>query len=166
MSISLKNLIIPLVFVALFCATNVAVGQTRTNPDSALQAILDELEGTPLPLQQAVQHALKNATSVRRAEAAYLAARGAVRRERGFYDPELFFSLDYLDQEQPAASFFAGAPILNTQQTIGRTGLRMNLPIGTELELALNTNRLKTNSQFAFLNREYNTFGSFSLRQP
>jgi outer membrane protein TolC len=42
----------------------------------------------------------------------------------------------------------------------------MNLPIGTHLELALNTNRLKTNSQFAFLNPEYNTFGSFNLRQP
>jgi len=166
MNISLKNLIIPLVFVALFGATNTAIGQTRTNPDSALQAILDELEGTPLPLQQAVQHALKNATSVRRAEAAYLAARGAVRQERGFYDPELFFSLNHLDQEQPTASFFAGASILNTQQTTSRTGLRMNLPIGTELELALNTNRLRTNSQFVSLNPEYNTFGSFSLRQP
>jgi len=166
MNIAVRNSIIPLALIALFCTTSDAVGQTRTNPDSALQAILDELEGTPLPLQQAVQHALKNATSVRRAEAAYLAARGSVRRERGFYDPELFFSLNYLDEELPTASFFAGAPILNTQQTTSRTGLRMNLPIGTELELALNTNRLKTNSQLAFLNPEYNTFGSFSLRQP
>ena len=166
MNIALKNSRIFFVSFALFCATNSAVGQTRTNPDSALQTILNELEGTPLPLQQAVQHALKNATSVRRAEAAYLAARGAARRERGFYDPELFFSLNYLDQEQPTASFFSGAPVLNTQQTTSRTGLRMNLPIGTELELALNTNRLKTNSQFASLNPEYNTFGSFSLRQP
>ncbi len=162
----LRNLITPLLFIALFCAANVAVGQAPANPDSALQAILDELEGTPLPLQEAVQHALKNATSVRRAEAAYLAARGSVRRERGVYDPELFFSLNYLDEELPTASFFSGAPVLNTQQTIGRTGLRMNLPIGTELELALNANRLKTNSEFAFLNPEYNTFGSFSLRQP
>jgi outer membrane protein TolC len=166
MNIASKNSIIPLLFIALFCATTAAVGQALTNPDSALLAILDEIEGTPLPLQRAVQYALTSATSVRRAEAAYLAARGAVRRERGFYDPELFFRLDYLDQEQPTASFFAGAPVLITQQTTSRTGLRMNLPIGTELELALNTNRLKTNSQFAFLNPEYNVFGSLSLRQP
>ncbi|MGH7492339.1 MAG: TolC family protein [bacterium] len=166
MKLAIRNLIKPLALILLLCASSVAVGQTLTNPDSALQAILDELEGTPLPLQQAVQYALQNATSVRRAEAAYLAARGAVRRERGFYDPELFFSVEYLDQEQPTASVFAGAPILNTQETASRGGLRLNLPIGTELELAMNANRLNTNSQFAFLNPEYNTFGSLRLRQP
>lgn len=166
MNATFKILITLLALVALFATPADVAGQARANPDSALQTILAELEGTPLPLQQAVQHALKNATAVRRAEATFLAARGAVRRERGYYDPELFFSLNYLDQKQPTASFFAGAPILNTQQTISQTGLRMNLPIGTELELALNTNRLKTNSQFAFLNPEYDTFGSLSLRQP
>ena len=157
---------VSLALFAFFSTASLAVGQALTNPDSALQAILAELEGTPLPLQQAVQYALKNATTVRQAEAAYMAARGALRRERGYYDPELFFSLDYLDQEQPTASIFAGAPVLFTQQTSARTGLRLNLPIGTELELAMNGNRLKTNSQFAFLNPEYNAFGSFSLRQP
>jgi outer membrane protein TolC len=154
------------VFIVLLCISRTGVGQTVTNPDSALVVILDQLEGTSLSLQQAVQHALKNSTAVRMAEAAYLSARGTVRRERGFYDPELFFTLDHLDQEQPTASFFAGAPILSTQQTTSRTGLRMNLPIGTELELAMNTTRLKTNSQFAFLNPEYNAFGSISMRQP
>jgi outer membrane protein TolC len=166
MNVAFKILITLLALFVLFAMPSDVAGQSPANPDSALQAILDELEGTPLPLQQAVQHALKNATSVRRAEAAYLAARGAVRRERGFYDPELFLSLNYLDEELPTASFFSGAPVLNTQQTLGRTGLRMNLPIGTELELALNTNRVKTNSQLASLNPEYNTFGSLSLRQP
>jgi outer membrane protein TolC len=166
MNVAFKILITLLALLILFATPADTFGQARTSPDSALQAILDKLEGSPLRLQEAVQHALKNATSVRRAEAAYLAARGATRRERGFYDPELFFSLNYLDQELPTASFFSGAPVLNTQQTTSRTGLRMNLPIGTELELALNTNRLKTNSELAFLNPEYNTFGSFSLRQP
>src|SRR5262245_26637359 len=161
-----KNFIKPLALFALLCATSAAVGQTPVNPDSALQAILDELEGTQLTLQQAIQSALKNATPVRRAEAAYLAARGAVRREKGYYDPELFFNMEYLDQEQPTASVFAGAPVLTTQESASRAGLRLNLPIGTELEVAMNANRLKTNSQFAFLNPEYNTFGSLSLRQP
>ena len=162
----LKHLIIPSVFAALFCTMHAAVGQTPANPDSALESILNGLQGTPLPLQQAVEHALKNATSVRKAEAAYLAAGGSVRREAGFFDPQLFFNVNYQDQKQPTASFFAGAPILATQQTTSRTGLRMNLPIGTELQLTLNTVRLNTNSQFASLNPEYDAFGSLSLRQP
>src|SRR5262245_19557625 len=126
MNIALRDLIRPLALLALFFTGSVAVGQTPANPDSALQAILEALEGTPLSLQQAVQHALKNATAVRRAEAAYLAARGAVRRDRGSYDPELFFSVDYLDQEQPTSSLLSGAPVLNTQQTASRGGLRLN----------------------------------------
>jgi outer membrane protein TolC len=161
-----RHAIIPSIFIALFCASYPALGQTSASPDSALRAILDGLEGTPLPLQEAVQHALKHAASVRMAEAAYLAARGSVRRERGFYDPEVFFGLDHVDQEQPTASFFAGAPILLTQQTASRSGVRMNLPVGTELELTMNTLRLKTNSQFAFLNPEYSAFGTLRLRQP
>lgn len=156
----------PSLSVAFFCAANAAAEPMPANPDSALLAVLGELRGTSLPLEVAVQQALKNATSTRRAEATYLAAAGAVQRERGAFDPEFFFSLDYQDREQPTASFFAGASVLATQQTASRTGLRMDLPVGTELELALNTVRLNTNSQFAFLDPEYNTSGSFSIRQP
>ncbi|MGH2567562.1 MAG: TolC family protein [Bacteroidota bacterium] len=162
----LRNSFLQLASIAVIAATVVLPAQTITKPDSTLQVILDELKGTALPLQQAVQHALNNATSARKAEAAYLAARGAVRREAGSFDPQLFFSLNHQDQELPTASFFSGAPILLTEQTTSSSGLRMNLPVGTELELALNTIRLTTNSQFAFLNPQHNTFGTLSLRQP
>jgi len=141
-------------------------GQVTANPDSALQKILGDIKGESLYLQDAVENALKNSTSVRMAEAKFLAAQGAVRREKGFFDPEFFFKLNFEDNETPSASFFAGASILNTQQTTSQSGLRMNTPIGTQLELSLNTVRLKTNSNFAFLNPELNTFGSLSLRQP
>ena len=110
-------------------------GQAAANPDSALQKILSEINGESLQLQDAVMNALKNSTAVRIAEAKYLAAEGAVRRERGFFDPEFFFKLNYEDRETPSASFFAGASILNTQQTTSQSGLRMNTPIGTQLEL-------------------------------
>ncbi|MCI0706840.1 MAG: TolC family protein [Ignavibacteriae bacterium] len=166
MNIAFNSTTARFIFVALVCATSLSIGQTPINPDSALHAILEKLEGTPLTLQQATQYALTNATSVRRAEAAYLAAQGSLRNERGLYDPELFFRLDYQDQQLAAASFFAGASVLTTQQVGSRTGIRMSLPIGTELELGINTTRLETNSQFAFLNPEYNAFGSLSLRQP
>ena len=143
-----------------------AVAQPTSNPDSALLAILGSFKGTSLRLQQAVHYGLSNATSIRRAEAAYLAAGGSVRREAGVFDPQLFFTLNYQDQKLPTSSFFSGAPILSTQQTTSQTGLRMNLPIGTELSLALNTVRLNTNSDFAFLNPEYDAFGVLSFRQP
>jgi outer membrane protein TolC len=151
----------------LFFSISPAIkAQITINPDSALQVILDELEGTALSLSQAQNYALKNATSIHRAEAVYLAELGSLRRERGFFDPELYFSLNYQDLKEPTASFFAGADVLVTKQTTSQTGLKLNLPIGTELELALNTVSLRTNSQFAFLNPEYNAFGSFSFRQP
>jgi outer membrane protein TolC len=152
--------------ILLFICASVSAAQSSSSPDSALLAILQELKGTEITLQQATEHALKNATSVRKQEAAYLAAAGSVRRESGLFDPEIFFNMNYQEQDQPAASFFAGATTLSTQQTTSRTGLRMDLPVGTELELAVNTVRLSTNSQFAFLNPEYDAFGSLRIRQP
>lgn len=158
--------LISYLMLVIFNLMPVAEGQSIINPDSTIQAILDELEGMKLTLSQAQQYALNNSTAVRRAEAIYMAASGSLRRERGLYDPEFFFNINYQDLEEPTASFFAGAPVLMAKRTTTQTGLRLNLPIGTELEFSLNTMRLKTNSEFAFLNPEYNTFGSLSLRQP
>ena len=147
--------------------TNLSIAQIQAaSPDSSLQLILDKLEGTPLPLHNAVQSALDKATSVRTAEATYMAARGSVRKEAGAFDPEVFFTFNHLDQKTPTASFFSGAPVLATKQSTSNGGLRMNLPIGTSLEASLNTIRMETNSAFASLNPQYTTFGSLSLRQP
>jgi len=158
--------ILPFLFSSLLVVCSTSVAQPVSNPDSAVQAILRGLNGSPLSLQNAKDHALANAVQVRKAEAAYRAAEGSVRREAGAFDPQLFFNLSHLDQQQPTASFFAGAPVLSTQQTTSRSGLRMKLPVGTELELAMNTSRLATNSTFAFLNPEYDVFGTVSFRQP
>lgn len=161
----LQKAIASVLFCTLTVVTHIVVAQTPTSPDSALQAILNGLKGTPLPLQRAEQHALKNATSVRQAEATYLAAKGSQRRESGFFDPQFFFNLTYLDQQQPVASPFLGVPVLATQQTISRSGLRMDLPIGTKVELSLSTNRFNTNSKIALLNPEYDVSGVLSVRQ-
>jgi outer membrane protein len=143
-----------------------AMAQAPASPDSALTMTLNKIQGTQLSLRQAEQSALKNATSVHMAEASYLAARGSVRQERGAFDPELFVNLSQIDQKEPTASFFSGAPILHEKQTMSSSGLRMHLPTGTNVELALNTVRLETNSSFAFLNPEFDAFGSLSIRQP
>jgi len=155
-----------MVVLVFFVLLTPLYAQTASNPDSALLEILEDMEGVPLTLKEAVEQALVNATSVRKSESDYLAARSVVRRERGYFDPELFLGLDYLDTEQPTASFFSGAPVLATKQTTARAGLRLDLPIGTQLEASLNSIRFKTNSAFAFLNPQYTSVGILSLRQP
>jgi len=136
------------------------------NPDSALQQIVEHLQGTPLTLAEAIASALQHAAEVKSAEAALLAAQGTSRREAGGFDPTVFFTLEHLDQHVPTASFFAGAPALSTKQTIANGGVSMRLPVGTRLELSLNSVRLETNSAFAFLNPQYNAFGMLSIREP
>lgn len=149
----------------VLCAT-LGAQPPATNPDSMLTMILQDMEGSPLSLEVAIQHALRGATRVRQAEGAYLAAEGKARRERGEFDPELFFIFNHRDQQEATASFFSGAPVLMTEQTTSRSGLRWDLPFGTEFTASLNTVRLKTNSGFAFLNPQYTAFGSLDIRQP
>ena len=162
-----RKLIFSLAFAALAGSTGAVYGQTTTlNPDSVLQVILAGIEGTHLPLKDAIRQGLANATSVRRAEAAFQAAEGTVRRESGVFDPELFLNVYYEDDNIPTSSFFAGANVLMNEQTTSQGGLRWTLPIGTRLEASLSTVRLNTNSTFAFLNPQYTAFGSINLRQP
>ncbi len=165
MLIMLKRIKIISLFVVLVLLQT-SKAQNIVNPDSALQIILNNLQGTKITLIQTEQYAKENSTSIRIAEAGYKASVGALRRERGAFDPEFYFNLNYQNTKSPEASFFAGASVLSTQQTDASTGLRLNLPIGTELDLSLNSTRLKTNSSFAFLNPEYDAFGSLTLRQP
>jgi outer membrane protein len=163
----LKNkwLLIFSLFIILVGPTKFILGQT-INPDSSLSVILNGLQGTPLTLSEALGYAKTNSTSIGKAEAHYSASMGSLRKERGYFDPELYFQLNYEDVKAPTASFFAGADVLSTQQTTSQSGLKLKLPVGTQLELSLNTVSLSTNSQFAFLNPEYTAFGSLSFRQP
>jgi outer membrane protein TolC len=166
---ALARFVLTAAVLAISC-TRYASGQTTpiapSNPDSSLQAILDALEGTSLPLNGAVQSALTGSTSVRTAEAEASASRGAARREAGVFDPELFFSFNHRDTQEPTASFFSGASVLSTKQDNAAGGARITLPFGTSIEASLNTIRLETNSTFAFLNPQYTAFGMLSLRQP
>ena len=151
--------------IILINSADIIKGQT-VNPDSSLSVILNGLRGTSLSLSEAIGYAKKNSTSIGKAEALYSASLGSLRKERGYFDPELYFQLNYQDIKAPTASFFAGADVLSTQQTTSQSGLKLKLPVGTQFELSLNTVSLSSNSQFAFLNPEYTAFGSLSFRQP
>ncbi len=138
----------------------------HADPDSVLAATLDTIPGAPLTLDEAWALAGDHSTDVLQAAAALDAARGAVRRERGQFDPELFADATRSGDDQPAASPFTGASVLETDRTLARGGARVTLPFGTQLEASLDATRTETNSAFASLNPEYDATGTLSLRQP
>ncbi len=162
----LASLILPLFVLACSPMPGFAADSAPETPDSGLESVLRSMSGTSLSLRQAITAALDSAVSVQDAKAAYQAARGALRSEAGSFDPGLFFNWNHSDNEQPTSSLFSGAPTLTTKQTTTESGLRVTSPVGTSLELALNTIRTETNSSLAFLNPEYKAFGSLSVRQP
>ncbi|MGD8395393.1 MAG: TolC family protein [Candidatus Eiseniibacteriota bacterium] len=136
------------------------------HPDSALAQVIERLAGAPLELEEAVRLALQNGTSVGEAEAALRAAEAALRRERGAFDPELFASVERSSDDQPTTSPFAGADVLQEDAIATRAGIRTRLRFGTEIEAALESNRLETNSTFAAVNPEYRSSGRIDVRQP
>lgn len=143
-----------------------AVPTRGADPDSALKVALDRIEGQPLTVAQAVDFAQDEATLIREAEAMLRAARGIVVSERGRFDPELFVEIDRTHEDLPTASPFAGATVLATKETATESGVRIRLPIGTELLASLNTSRLQTNSRFASLSPRYDSFGVLEIKQP
>ena len=136
------------------------------NPESTLRAAIDSIPGAPLTLRDALALAVENDPAVKEARAGVEAAEGALRREKGTFDPELFANVLRTGEDSPTASPFAGADVLSTEQTLAAGGARMKLRFGTELSASLNTARTTTNSEFALLDPEYDTFGALNLRQP
>lgn len=137
----------------------------ETDPDSALAIALAGLRGAPLSLQDALRLAVEGSTEIQEAANALLAAKGAVGREKGAFDPELFLEADYNSQETPVISPFQSAAV-ETKETRVAAGARIELPIGTELEASLNTTRTETNNFFTLLDPEHATSGVLTIRQP
>jgi outer membrane protein len=138
----------------------------EASPDSALDRALGLIKGEPLRLEDAVTTALRSAPQVREAGAVVMAARGAWRRERGAFDPELFVDATHTKDALPAASPFAGADVLKPEVTTGTAGARIDLPTGTQISATLNSVRTQTNSSFAAYNPEYDATGKIELTQP
>lgn len=154
-------------FAALVCLLGAAAAPAApSEPDSALARTLAALPGEPLTLADAVAAALHHDTALKSARADLAAAAGAERSARGVFTPELFGSAVRSGDDLPSASFFAGADVLQQEQTAVTGGARMTLPTGTELSATLNTTRLTTNSAFATLSPQIDTFGRLELVQP
>lgn len=158
-------------FVAAACLAGLIPGvraavPPESNPDSALVDALARIEGAPLTLERALIEAADGSTDARGARAALAAARAAVRRERGAFDPELFGAWQRLSADTPTASLFAGADVLLTDETSGVLGARWRTRWGTELTGSLTSVKVETNNGFASLNPEYDAAGRLELRQP
>jgi outer membrane protein TolC len=138
----------------------------EANPDSALALALERIAGAPLSLGEATEAALARATALTEAREGVRAARGAVSRERGAFDPEIFGQAERTGEETPSASPFSGAEVLETENTNVEAGARVLLPLGTEIAASLGTTRSETNSAFASLDPQIDAAGRLSLRQP
>jgi outer membrane protein TolC len=146
--------------------TATAAATVLEQPDSTLALAVRQLPGEPLRLAAAVDEALQGDTAIRLAQAQLMAARGAERRERGAFSPELYGEAERVGDHQPSASFFSGADVLETDLTRAELGARVRLPLGTELSASLNTTRTTTNSDFATISPQYDSFGQLQLTQP
>ena len=163
--ISVKSILLMLML------TVAASGQTLddprlTRPDSALVEILASFKGQPLSLKEAKELALNASPEVLLAKAALFSAKGALRKARGSFDPEVFASWGRSGNDSPSSSPFGGASVLETEQTNTSTGVRMKLPYGTKIEASVNANKLETNSAFAALNPQYSATSKLQLTQP
>ncbi|HEY7727039.1 MAG TPA: TolC family protein [Candidatus Eisenbacteria bacterium] len=135
-------------------------------PDSALAETIRSLEGTPLRLEDAVTMALQEATDVRSARAAMKAAHGALRRERGAFDPELFADATRRGDDLPNNSAFDPTSVVVHNRTDQATGgARITFPTGTEITASLVTSKFETDG-FTTLRPQYQTAGVLELRQP
>jgi outer membrane protein TolC len=162
------------VFLRALCTAGVlglappgASAQFRpADPDSALAATLAKIRGEDLELEEAIARGLAHATALRDAEAALYAAEGALRREKGAFDPVLFGDVGVLEEDLPASTPFVGAEVLETKELFSSAGARIALPIGTEVEASLVSSKLETNSAFAALDPQYSAQGRLDVRQP
>ncbi len=136
------------------------------NPDSALQRVLAEMPGEMITLETAIAEALIRDTGIAVARADLEAAVGVERREGGIFDPEVFAEGSQAGNSQPSSSVFSGADVLETESTRLGAGARWLLPLGTELTALLNSERVTSNSNFATLSPQIDTYGQLELVQP
>ena len=173
----LTGRILPVCALALVLAGSAAAQVNQVNqvprqprltasPDSALAATIEQLPGERLLLEDAVARAAVQATGARVAEAQMVAAGQSVRREQGFFDPEIFATGDWAGTDNPAANPLAGAEVVETETSAFEAGARFRLSLGTEITASLNSIGTNNNSAFQALYPEYRSFGALSVRQP
>lgn len=137
-----------------------------SNPDSALGATLQTLEGAPLTLGEAIRIGLESSDDLGAARAATRAASGSLRRERGSFDPELFASGIWSGEEEPSSSPFTGEGAIETDRREFEVGATTRVATGAEVTARVTSERVSTNSLFASFEPQYTTRGRIDVTQP
>jgi len=79
--------------------------------------------------------------------------------------PEFALSTNYIDQEIPS-SWGVEGPTVMTKRDYYQLGLTQRTPLGTEIDLALSTQKTDTTRSFTTVNPAFDSIFQLSLRQP
>ncbi|MFB3906114.1 MAG: TolC family protein [Acidobacteriota bacterium] len=115
--------------------------------------------------RQAVEMALTHNFDINLQRSAVLGQRWRIDQLRGFYDPQMTFSLNWDREKTPAASVLQGGPSLTNILTTGTTGYLQTFPTGTSLEANFSGVRNRTTSFFNSLVPAINTQFEIVFRQ-
>jgi HAE1 family hydrophobic/amphiphilic exporter-1 len=119
-----------------------------------------------LDLSQAYQLALSRNLNLQVGRFSIAAADSNIFANTGIFDPNFTAGVTGNFTRSPSATVLEGALVVETRNTQMGVGLNQLLPTGTYLELTTGGLRRGTNSEFYFLNPNYNTDLSLNLRQP
>jgi HAE1 family hydrophobic/amphiphilic exporter-1 len=137
----------------------------------ALPTEIPGLPGTPgdlmkLDLTGAYQLALNRNLDLQVGRYTIAAADSNIFANTGIFDPNFTAGVEGDFTRSPAATVLEGALVTETRNTRFGVGINQLLPTGTYLDLQTGGLRRGTNSEFFFLNPNYNTDLSLTVRQP
>lgn len=122
-----------------------------------------------MTLSDAIRLALVNNLDIAIQNYAEELTRRSIIQTRGFYDPQLSFSVGYQDSTAPTVSVLdAGENAAASKQTsfAWDTSFSQEIPKGGRLSLSFNNFRSATNSTFSFLNPAFGTDFRVTFTQP
>ncbi len=142
--------------------------------DIDIQALPTDVPGLPatvddvlrLDLPTAYELALSRNLNLQVGRYSIAAADSAIVANTGIFDPNLTATVRGDFTRSPSSTLLEGADVAEGRTTAYRLGVSQLLPTGTALDLTTGGFRRGTNSEFVFLNPNYNTDISLSLRQP
>ncbi|RPJ52712.1 MAG: TolC family protein [Acidobacteria bacterium] len=115
--------------------------------------------------REVVELALTHNFDINLQRSAVLGQRWRIDQLRGFYDPQMSFSLNWDREKTPAASVLQGGPSLTNILSTGTSGYAQTFPTGTSFEVNFSGVRNRTTSFFNSLVPAFNTQFEILFRQ-
>ncbi|HKV26767.1 MAG TPA: TolC family protein [Candidatus Acidoferrales bacterium] len=119
-----------------------------------------------LSLDDAIRLALANNTDIALDQEQIGAAKNVIESARGPFDPLLVSSFNALRSKSPTFSQLSGAPTLSSLSQNAQLGVSQTLLTGTNYQVALNANKLSSNTTFNFFNPSVSGNFTFNFSQP